>query len=373
MLGILVNRQGRLPGLPSFAVTGLHRSLSLLSVLFIAMHVATAIIDPYVTIRLAAVVIPFVSAYKPFWLGLGAVSLDLVAALILTSLARARICRGGPGGGIHWLAYAAWPVALVHSIGSSHRSAQRRAAADGDRLRAGGGRGAACWRLAATAGRGAARRAGRRSCCAGVQRQARRGPRRRTAGPDDAPAPRCPCPCARASGPPRTRPPPPARRPGRMARRTLPRLMPAHAVPVELAEHLERFGAPPYRGAPRRLIGDVEAAGLTGRGGAAFPTYRKLAAMAAGRGPAPVVIGNGAEGEPASSKDKSLLWFSPHLVLDGLQLAAEAVGSVTVALYIHRNPRLQERLAAAIAERAAAGLDAAAVELDRGAAPLPGR
>src|SRR2546423_5911895 len=139
----------------------------------------------------------------------------------------------------------------------------------------------------------------------------------------------------------------------------LPRLMPAPgSAPVDLAAHLERFGPPPYRGAPRRLIGEVEAAGLTGRGGAAFPTYRKLAAMTAGRGPAPVVIGNGAEGEPASSKDRSLLWFSPHLVLDGLQLAAEAVGSVTVALYIHRNPRLQARLAAAITQRAAAGLDA---------------
>src|SRR5256885_13052252 len=100
MLGILVNRQGRLPGLPSFAVTGLHRSLSLMSVLFVAVHVATAVIDPYVNIRLAAVVIPFVSAYEPFWLGLGAVSLDLVAVLILTSLARAymsrRMLRGLP-------------------------------------------------------------------------------------------------------------------------------------------------------------------------------------------------------------------------------------------------------------------------------------
>src|SRR5439155_25944080 len=144
----------------------------------------------------------------------------------------------------------------------------------------------------------------------------------------------------------------------------LPRLMPAPgSAPVDLAAHLERFGAPPYRGAPRRLIGEVEAAGLTGRGGAAFPTYRKLAAMAAGRGPAPVVVGNGAEGEPASSKDKSLLWFSPHLVLDGLQLAAEAVGSVTVGLYVHRNLRLYGSLEAAIAERAAAGLDAAQVEM----------
>src|SRR6266480_3175073 len=122
-------------------------------------------------------------------------------------------------------------------------------------------------------------------------------------------------------------PPPPAHLRDDGGRGQLPRLMPARAVPVELAEHLAQFGAPPYRGAPRRLIGDVEAAGLTGRGGAAFPTCRKLAAMAADRGPGPVVIGNGAEGEPASSKDKSLLWFSPHLVLDGLQLAAEAVGS----------------------------------------------
>jgi len=118
MLGILVNRQGRLPGLPSFAVTGLHRSLSLLSVLFIGVHVATAVIDPYVSIRLAAVVIPFVSAYEPFWLGLGAVALDLVAALILTSLARARMSRRA-WRGIHWLAYAAWPLAVVHSLGSS--------------------------------------------------------------------------------------------------------------------------------------------------------------------------------------------------------------------------------------------------------------
>jgi len=142
----------------------------------------------------------------------------------------------------------------------------------------------------------------------------------------------------------------------------LPRLMPAHE-PADLRAHLERFGAPPYRGAPRRLIGDVEAAGLTGRGGAAFPTYRKLAAMTAGHGPAPVVVGNGAEGEPASHKDKTLLWFSPHLVLDGLQLAAEAVGSVTVGLYVHRDPRLYGWLEAAIGERATAGLDAARVEL----------
>jgi methionine sulfoxide reductase heme-binding subunit len=118
LLGILVNRQGRLPGLPSFAVTGLHRNVSLLAVAFLAIHVITAIVDPYVTIGLAAAVLPFVTSYKPFWLGLGAISLDLIAALILTSLARARLSRR-VWRSIHWLAYAAWPLAVVHSLGSS--------------------------------------------------------------------------------------------------------------------------------------------------------------------------------------------------------------------------------------------------------------
>jgi methionine sulfoxide reductase heme-binding subunit len=118
VLGMLVNRQGRLPGLPRFAVTGLHRNISLLSVVFLAIHVLTAIADPYVTIGWAATVIPFASPYKPFWLGLGAVSLDLIAALILTSLARAWMSRRA-WRSIHWLAYAAWPLAVGHSIGSS--------------------------------------------------------------------------------------------------------------------------------------------------------------------------------------------------------------------------------------------------------------
>lgn len=146
ILGILVNRQGRLPGLPSFAVTGLHRSISLLSVAFIAVHVITAVIDPYVTIRLAAVVIPFTSAYQPFWLGLGAVALDLIVALILTSLARARMSRR-VWRGIHWLAYAAWPVAFAHGIGASPdlRSGGLRVLAIACALAVGG---AGLWRVA---------------------------------------------------------------------------------------------------------------------------------------------------------------------------------------------------------------------------------
>jgi methionine sulfoxide reductase heme-binding subunit len=118
VLGITVNRRGRLPGLPRFATTSLHRSLSLLAVAFIAVHVATAIADPYVTIGIASAIIPFTSPYKPLWLGLGALSLDIMIALIVTSLARARIGRR-TWRAVHWLGYASWPVALAHGIGSS--------------------------------------------------------------------------------------------------------------------------------------------------------------------------------------------------------------------------------------------------------------
>jgi methionine sulfoxide reductase heme-binding subunit len=119
LLGVLVNRQGRLPGLPRFAVTGLHRNLSLLAVAFVAIHVITAVADPYVTIGLAAIVIPLASPYKPLWIGLGAISIDLVLALIVTSLARARISRRF-WRGLHWFAYLAWGSALLHSLTSSN-------------------------------------------------------------------------------------------------------------------------------------------------------------------------------------------------------------------------------------------------------------
>jgi DMSO/TMAO reductase YedYZ heme-binding membrane subunit len=117
VLGVAVNRQGRLPGLPRFAATSLHRSVALLAVTFVAVHVGTAIADPFVSIGIAAAVVPFVSPYQPFWLGVGAVSVDLMLALIVTSLLRARIGRR-TWRGVHWLAYACWPAAAAHSIAS---------------------------------------------------------------------------------------------------------------------------------------------------------------------------------------------------------------------------------------------------------------
>jgi NADH:ubiquinone oxidoreductase subunit F (NADH-binding) len=102
------------------------------------------------------------------------------------------------------------------------------------------------------------------------------------------------------------------------------------ATTPDLVAHHARHGPLPRLG-QGRLIQVVQDAGLTGRGGAGFPTWRKLAAVAAGS--RPVVIANAAEGEPASAKDRVLLARAPHLVLDGLQLAAEAVGADRSYIY----------------------------------------
>jgi NADH:ubiquinone oxidoreductase subunit F (NADH-binding) len=131
---------------------------------------------------------------------------------------------------------------------------------------------------------------------------------------------------------------------------------------ADLAAHAATHGPLPYAGRARRLTEEIKAAGLTGRGGAGFPAAVKWTAVADGRG-RPVVVGNGAEGEPASHKDKQLLWVSPHLVLDGLQLAAEAVGARRAYLYLHRHDQLHRLLADALAQRWAAAWDRVAVTL----------
>jgi NADH:ubiquinone oxidoreductase subunit F (NADH-binding) len=123
--------------------------------------------------------------------------------------------------------------------------------------------------------------------------------------------------------------------------------------PANLRQHLARFGGLPRPG--RQLVTMVTAAGLTGRGGAAFPTGTKMRSVAAGRGPK-VVVANGMEGEPASDKDRALLGRAPHLVLDGAVLAAEAVGADTVHLCLDRARYQQiDEVAHAISERERAG------------------
>jgi len=117
VLGIATTNRWRPRRLPGFAALGLHRSISLLAVVFLAVHILTAVIDPYAAVGVAAVVIPFVAGRSALWVGLGALSLDLTLALIVTSLLRSRLSLR-VWRGIHWVAYLSWPVALVHSLGA---------------------------------------------------------------------------------------------------------------------------------------------------------------------------------------------------------------------------------------------------------------
>jgi len=118
LLGLLVTRQGKVPGLPRFAVTGLHRNLSLVAVVFVLLHVLTAVADGYVNLPLTAAIVPLASPYERLWIGLGAVSLDITIAVIVTSLLRRHLSRR-LWRAVHLLAYLSWPVAWLHSISSS--------------------------------------------------------------------------------------------------------------------------------------------------------------------------------------------------------------------------------------------------------------
>jgi len=133
---------------------------------------------------------------------------------------------------------------------------------------------------------------------------------------------------------------------------------------LPLAEHRRTYPAPPRsrRGRPD-IVGTVERAGLLGRGGAGFPTGRKLRAVASGRR-RPVVVVNGTEGEPVSGKDGLLLRTAPHLVLDGAALAAAAVGAREVVVCVDRaNHPALAAVEWALAERAAREPDAVPMRL----------
>jgi sulfoxide reductase heme-binding subunit YedZ len=117
VLGVLQVVRWSPPRSPRFMVGALHRAISLLVVALLAVHVLAAVLDPFAPIRLLDAVVPFAGSYRPLWLGLGAVGFDLVVALTVTSLLRRRLGLGA-WRAVHWLAYACWPVALVHAWGT---------------------------------------------------------------------------------------------------------------------------------------------------------------------------------------------------------------------------------------------------------------
>lgn len=117
VLGVLAAGRWRSERWPRFAVSALHRNLTLLALAFIGVHVGTTIADAYAPIGVRDVFIPFAARYRPVWLGLGALTLDLLLALALTSMLRRHIGYRS-WRVLHWTAYATWPLALAHGLGS---------------------------------------------------------------------------------------------------------------------------------------------------------------------------------------------------------------------------------------------------------------
>jgi sulfoxide reductase heme-binding subunit YedZ len=115
VLGTVVRRHGRIPGLPRFAVTGLHRNVGLLSALLLVTHVLTAVVDSYVDIGVANTVVPFTAGYRPLAIGLGTLAADLLLLVIVTSLLRDRLPHR-LWKAVHLTSYLLWPLAFVHGI-----------------------------------------------------------------------------------------------------------------------------------------------------------------------------------------------------------------------------------------------------------------
>jgi methionine sulfoxide reductase heme-binding subunit len=117
VLGI-VARSGRpLPGLGRFGTSDLHRTAALTGTGLVAVHVGSLLLDPYAQLKAVDLVFPFLAAYRPLWLGLGTLALDLLAVVTVVSVLRHRV---GPRvfRTVHWSTYALWPVALLHALGS---------------------------------------------------------------------------------------------------------------------------------------------------------------------------------------------------------------------------------------------------------------
>jgi predicted ferric reductase len=116
-LGVADVQRWSSPRWPRFMTDSLHRSVSLLAMTFLALHILTSVLDSFAPISLADAFIPFVGSYRPFWLGLGAASFDLLLAVTITSLLRQRMGYS-TWRAVHWMTYASWPIALLHGLGT---------------------------------------------------------------------------------------------------------------------------------------------------------------------------------------------------------------------------------------------------------------
>jgi sulfoxide reductase heme-binding subunit YedZ len=114
-LGFLIVVRWSGPTWPRFLTAELHRRLALLSTVFVGIHVATAILDPFTSLGLVAAIVPLASSYRPVAVAAGVISVDLLFAVLITSLLRERLGHR-LWRAVHWLAYGAWPLAIAHSL-----------------------------------------------------------------------------------------------------------------------------------------------------------------------------------------------------------------------------------------------------------------
>jgi sulfoxide reductase heme-binding subunit YedZ len=117
VLGLLTTMRVEGRRWPRFLTAAFHRDLSLVALVFLGLHIVTAVVDPFTSLGISAATVPFSSSYRTLWLGLGTVAFELLLAVLITSLLRraigARVWRA-----VHWLAYGSWPIAVVHGVGT---------------------------------------------------------------------------------------------------------------------------------------------------------------------------------------------------------------------------------------------------------------
>jgi sulfoxide reductase heme-binding subunit YedZ len=116
-IGLVTSMRSSSRAWPRFVVQSIHRDVSLLAVFFLLVHIVTSVLDPFAKLTVLDAVVPFIASYRPLWLGLGVVSLELLIAITATSLVRHRL-SWRTWRVVHMLAYLCWPIAVIHGIGT---------------------------------------------------------------------------------------------------------------------------------------------------------------------------------------------------------------------------------------------------------------
>jgi methionine sulfoxide reductase heme-binding subunit len=117
VLGIVARSGREVPWLGRFGISDLHRTAALTGTGLVVVHVGSLLVDPYAQLKLADLLFPFLATYRPLWVGLGTLAVDVLFVVTGASLLRQRV---GPKvfRTVHWATYVLWPMVLLHALGS---------------------------------------------------------------------------------------------------------------------------------------------------------------------------------------------------------------------------------------------------------------